>query len=230
AGAKIAADAQGRAIRENLQAFDALALAEDFGFLFADLSQIVHKPAEDFAATVRARILQHKAAEERKAREKAEAEARAAEQRRQAEELAAQRAESARLEALAAENRARLAAQVTGEQHPQQVLKAEPATADTTDRGAAANVSPRGGAMGAGQAAAAAPKADEPATLTLGMICLRLGFTVRAEFVADVLNVKPAAMPVKGRGLYTERQFALICAQLVSYVSAMAELHAGETV
>jgi hypothetical protein len=30
-------------------------------------------------------------------------------------------------------------------------------------------------------------------------------------------------------GLYTERQFALICQQLQSHVSGMAELYAGET-
>jgi hypothetical protein len=40
---------------------------------------------------------------------------------------------------------------------PQQVLKAEPATADATDRGAPDTRSPRVGAMGAGQAADAAP-------------------------------------------------------------------------
>jgi len=42
-------------------------------------------------------------------------------------------------------------------QAPQQVLKAEPATADATDRVEPANTIPRVGAMGAGQAADAAP-------------------------------------------------------------------------
>lgn len=42
-------------------------------------------------------------------------------------------------------------------QAPQQVLKAEPATADATDRGEPATASPSGGSMGEGQAADAAP-------------------------------------------------------------------------
>lgn len=44
-------------------------------------------------------------------------------------------------------------------QDDQQVLKAEPATADATDRSVPADASPRVGAMGAGQAADAAPAA-----------------------------------------------------------------------
>lgn len=73
-----------------------------------------------------------------------------------------------------------------------------------------------------------APAADEPATLKLGDICGRLGFTVTADFLAESLHITPAAMPVKGRGLYTETQFQLICRQLISHVGAMAELY-GET-
>jgi len=45
----------------------------------------------------------------------------------------------------------------TEEQHPKQVLKAEPATADATDRGTAADTSPGVGPMGAGQPADAGP-------------------------------------------------------------------------
>lgn len=46
-------------------------------------------------------------------------------------------------------------------QDDQQVLKAEPATADATDRSVPADASPRVGAMGAGQAADAAPAGDD---------------------------------------------------------------------
>lgn len=222
---KIAADAEARAVRANVATFQEKAAG--FEFLFADLGQIVHKAADDFAAVLQARIATHQAAEAEKARKAAEAEA----QRIAAAEQRAREQEAARIAAQqAAEAAAATARQVTAEQHPQQVLKAEPATAEATDRGPAANVSPRGGAMGAGQAAAAAPAVarDEPATLTLGVICERLGVTVRAEFLADTLHVKPAATPIKGRGLYTERQFATICRQLQSHVSAMAELYAGE--
>lgn len=48
-----------------------------------------------------------------------------------------------------------------------QVLKAEPATADATDRGTPASASPDGGPMGVGQPAAAGPTGDQrrgPAT------------------------------------------------------------------
>lgn len=78
-------------------------------------------------------------------------------------------------------------------------------------------------------AAAPAPLANEPATLKLGDICARLGFTVTAAFVGDTLHIKPAQAVGNRPGLYTASQFARICEQLVSHVSAMAELYAGET-
>lgn len=72
------------------------------------------------------------------------------------------------------------------------------------------------------------PSAEEPATLKLGDICGRLGFMVSAAFLADTLNIKPART-YGSASLFTERQFALICSQIVSHVAAMAELYAGET-
>ena len=48
---------------------------------------------------------------------------------------------------------------------------------------------------------------------------------VRADFLADVLHVKPAKVEGKRPGTYTESQFATICRQLQSHVSAMAELY-----
>jgi len=78
------------------------------------------------------------------------------------------------------------------------------------------------------RAPAPAPKADEPATLKLGDICGRLGFTVTAAFVGDTLHINPAQTVGNRPGLYTESQFARICQQLVSHVSAMGELYAGE--
>jgi putative phage-type endonuclease len=241
ANGKIAADAQARLMRGNLAAFTAA--AEGLGALFPDLRLLVHKAADDFAAVLNARIAKHQADEAEKARKAAEAEARrvaeaeergrqraaadlAEQQRQQAEaEAAAKRQADAALAAAAAP----ASKESTEGQQPQQVLKATPATADATDRGTAANVSPRGGAMGAGQPAAAGPAvAAEPATLTLGMICERLQFTVRADFLADVLHVSPAKVEGKRPGTYTESQFRLICRQLQSHVSAMGELYAGE--
>lgn len=201
AGGKIAADTAARVVRGNVATFQAEAAG--FEFLFADLGALVHKAADDFAALLTARIGTHKAAEA------------AREAKRQADALAAQQAESARLEALAVSNRARLAAEAQAE--------------------AAAAV---GVVASPGQYPAPAPaavketpalRADEPATLKLGDICGRLGFTVTSAFVGDTLHIRPAKAEGNRPGLYTERQFALICQQLQSHVSAMAELYAGET-
>ncbi len=72
-----------------------------------------------------------------------------------------------------------------------------------------------------------APAADEPASLKLGVICERLGVTLTAAFVADVLHVKPAK--TDGRAvLFRESQFPVICQQLQAHISAMSELYAGE--
>lgn len=74
--AKIAAEADARAIRANVAAFKDK--ADGFEFLFADLGHLVHKAADDFAALVTARIATHEAAEAEKARKAAEAAAAAA--------------------------------------------------------------------------------------------------------------------------------------------------------
>jgi putative phage-type endonuclease len=201
---KIAAEADARAIRENVTAFQAQ--AGGFEFLFADLGQIIHKAADDFGALVTARIATHKAAED------------AREAKRKADEAAR----------VAAEATVK-AAQDTSQPAPQQVLKAEPATADATDRGTPAIVSPRGGAMGAGPAAAAAPAVarDEPATLSLGAICDRLGFTVTGLFISSTLRVSPARTEKRG-SYYTETQFRHICRQIATHVEQMADTHEGQ--
>lgn len=239
ANGKIAADAQARLMRGNLAAFTAS--AEGMGALFPDLHVLVHKAADDFAAVLGQRITKHRADEAEKARKAAEAEALriAAAEQRAREQEAARIAEQQRQEQAAEAKRqadAALAAaaalapkEYAKGQHPQQVLKAEPETADATDRGPAANVSPRGGAMGAGQAAAAAPavvrRVDEPATLKLGTICDILGFTVTAAFLQETLHIRPAE--TQGRAvLYRESQWPLICSQLQAHIGAVCELHA----
>ena len=104
----------------------------------------------------------------------------------------------------------------TEAQQPQQVLKAEPVTADATDRGPAVIESPRGGAMGAGQAAAAAP-AGEPATLKLGAIGERLGFTLTEAFVSEVLGIKPSGKD-KRAVMFKESDFPRICDALSRHI------------
>ena len=272
ANAKIQADTQARGIRSNLDVFKQR--APGFEFLFADLGQLVHKAKDDFTLVVQTRIEHQIAAEERRvaaereriraeeqaaaraeserlerlaaenrARLAAEQEAQATEQARQTA-LALQRANEA---AAVAETTAALQAAANSEaQPPQQVLKAEPATADATDRGAVANASLRVGAMGAGQPADAGPaggglfhagvveavraqaaRLDEPATLSLGAICGRLGFNVSGDLLRDTLHIAPAKTDKRAM-LYTESQYQAICRQLVSHIGAMAELYAGE--
>lgn len=191
---KIAAEAEARAIRANVATFHEKAAG--FEFLFADLGQVVHKAADDFAALLQARIATHQAAEV--VRENA---------RRAAAEAEAQRK-------VQADQAARDAAEAATKAVQQ---AAAPATAPMAAAPVQAVSAPT---------AAAAPRADEPATLNLGTICGRLGFTVSAQFLADVLHVLPARAEKAGR-YYTDRQFGVICQQLQSHVSAMAELYAG---
>ena len=190
---KIAAEAEARAIRGNLAAFEVQAAG--FEFLFADLATFVHKAADDFKRLVVSRISEHKHGEELKAKARADAEA-----KRAADE--AQRKAAA--DALAAQQAA-APAPVAAPAAPAPAMRA-PATVKES----------------------LTPRTNEPATLTLGAICGRLGFTVTAAFVADTLHVKPTREE-RGARYYTESQFATICRQLVSHCSAMGELYAGET-
>ena len=86
---------------------------------------------------------------------------------------------------------------------------AAPAPKGVLDRGE----SPAGNAI---MAAAAAPKADEPATLNLGAISERLEFTVSAALMAK-FSFEGAPGP-RGSKLYTESQFDLLCFRLMAHV------------
>jgi putative phage-type endonuclease len=225
AQAKIAADGAARLVRANAAAFRDH--AEGLEFLFADLRDLVHKPHADFVALVQARVTTHRAQEAaREAQRKADEAARiAAAEQRAREQEAARLAEQQRQQAEAERQAAAALAQaskVTEPQHPQQVLKAEPATADATDRGTAAIVSPRGGAMGAGQAAAAAP-ALEPATLKLGVLNERLA-PVRIDAAGlSALGFDPVKVEA-GAKLYRESDFPRICAALVRHIGSVCEV------
>lgn len=66
--------------------------------------------------------------------------------------------------------------------------------------------------------------ADEPAGLSLGELNARLGWTMSAAFVAGTLGITPAG---KSRNaiLFTERQFAAVCRQLIAHVEAARVRH-----
>lgn len=71
-------------------------------------------------------------------------------------------------------------------------------------------------------APAPAPRADEPATLKLGTICDRLGFTMTAAFVADSLGIKPAKTEGQSK-LFRESDFGRIRAALHVHIDRVGE-------
>jgi predicted phage-related endonuclease len=233
AGAKIAADQQARGIRANVAAFKA-ATGDDRALqaLFADLGQLVHKAADDFAAVLDQRITKHRADEAAReaARQAAEAQRIAAAEQRAREE--AEREAQARIaeqqrQELERQQRVQHEALAQNDGVEVLTLPAAPLLAQDERRPLSVALASKPDApMRAREAVAAIrPAANEPATLTLGMICERLQFTVRADFLADVLHVSPAKVEGKRPGTYTESQFALICSQLRSHISAMGELY-----
>lgn len=224
ANAKIALDAQARNIRANVAQF--AQQADGLGFLFADLSTLVHKASDDFQAVIQARIAVHRAAEAEKERKRAADEAAriaAAEQRARQQEAAriaieaqraaaaAQRAEDERLQEaarIAAED-ARIAAHIARQQADEAAR-----VAPQTVRQVAAEVIARAADMT--QATEPAP-ADEPATLNLSIIGARLGFNLSAVFVGQNLGVHPVCAERSAK-LYRESDFQAICAALAHHI------------
>ena len=210
AAEKVCLDTRAREIRENLTHFRAAGAG--LGFLFSDLAALALRPADDFRTLVAARIEQHKAAEARKEAERQAAEAAriaAAEQR-------------ARDEAAAAERQRMEADARAAEQARQDEQDREDARRRALDLERQAATVPAPIKMQI--VPPSAPSQPEPATLNLGAICARLGFTVSAHFVGDVLGIQPAATD-KRASLYTERQFGLICERIAAHVRTLAATH-----
>ena len=210
AAEKVRLDTRAREIRENLTHFRAAGAGLEY--LFADVATLVHKPADDFRTLVAARIDTHRAAEARKEAERQAAEAAriaAAEQRARDEAAAAERQ---RLEA-----DARAAEQARQDEQDREDARRR---ALDLERQAATVPAP----IKMQIVPPSAPSQPEPATLNLGAICARLGFTVSAHFVGDVLGIQPAATD-KRASLYTERQFGLICERIAAHVRTLAATH-----
>jgi hypothetical protein len=113
-------------------------------------------------------------------------------------------------------------------QEPQHVLKAEPATADATDRGTPVMASPSVGSMGAGQPADAGPVAGADAaaitefpTLTVGQINERLyPVSITADGV-KLLGFK--AQQRKGAGVhFLVSDFPEICRAAADHLTTLA--------
>lgn len=254
AKAKIDANAIAATVRANLKTLDEL--GADHSFLFADKAQIVLKASDDFQTLVKSRISDHKAAEAAKeVKRQADADRAAAEKLMSAAYEAAKtrvgddRAYEVYLQFAGGHgNKVPMEKvndyisalgtlqpeQNTTERGTQQVLKAEAATPDATDRVTPAIASPGVGPMGAGQPADAGPAGNvvpmrpaaapvaapaTPPTLKLGQIGERLGFGLTAEFLKS-LGFEPAARD-KNALLFHESTFPLICAAIVRHVEAV---------
>ena len=206
--------------------------------LAAERAELERERAE--IARQRAEIEAAQAAQ-REAAARAEREAREAVERQEAQARAQADAEAARV---AADAELASLTKYTEGQDSQQVLKAEPETADATDRDVPAMASPGVGPMGAGQAAdaaltlatappchqtqvvaepvaapVAAPAPEPLPQITIGDINARLGFTVTAAFL-ESLGLKP--LETTGRAVrFPGEDWADIKAAIVAHVGGL---------
>jgi len=220
---KIEAESKARGIRANLAHFQKTAVGMEF--LFVDLQSLIHKSADDFEAVLAGRIrkqLDLVEAQEKQRQAEEAARIAAAEQRAREQEaarIAAEQAEAERLR-LANEEKARAVAAASTVETVVAVVAAAPNASIEQARLA---VLGRHAVQFAEQVdmQKAAIEA-EPATLKLGDIATRLGFTLSAQFVSDVLAIKPAK--TDGRAvLYRESDWRLICQALVRRIESVYE-------
>ena len=188
ANAKIEASAIADRIQTNLNALRDR--AADHTFLFADTAQIVLRQPEDVANLITARLAEHQA------KEAARLEAQR-EQIRREEEAKAERA------AREAYEKARAAVAAIRFPTPEPEVAAE---------------LPKPAAPVAQVVRQIRPAAQaEDATLKLGDICARLGITLTASVIEDVLGIAPAKVE-KASKLYRPSDFARICDALIAHI------------
>jgi putative phage-type endonuclease len=198
ANGKIAANEQAQLLRGNLGSFKTLAAG--YEHLFADLAALVHKPADDFATLVSARIATHQAAELAREADRAAAEARRVAQAAEAQRLKDEQ-EDARRRTLALEKQAELPQVVAIPMAP---------------------VAPEAAPVDLSGPAPAQPEPSEPATIRLGEICRHLGVTMTAEFVATTLGI-PHRATDKAAKLYTATDAKRIAMALAQHAMRKAE-------
>ncbi len=201
-------------------------LAGAHAFLFADTAALVLKEADDLTALVKLRIADHDKAEA----DKAEAlRAKIAEEERvKAEKAAAETVHLAQVEAdrkaeaIAAEERARTAADTKRKLEEQAASIAAARAAEAPAPAPVADTRPVI-TVELEESTDAPPVATTAPTLRLGQIGERLGFTVTADFVLS-LGFAPAATD-KAAKLYHEADFKNICAALCRHISAVSAQH-----
>lgn len=216
AAEKVRLDTRAREIRENLT--HCRAAGAGLEYLFADVATLVHKPADDFRTLVAARIDTHRADEAAREIER---------QRQEAERIAAaERRATAEAEArVRAEQEAMARKQREAEEAERLRLRDEQDREDARRR--ALQLDAQAKAAPAPIPTQPVSAAEEPATLKLGAICERLGFTVTAAFLADTLHVKHSATDKAAR-LYRESDWPVICRRLTAHINAVREVHASE--
>lgn len=167
--------------------------AEGYGFLFADLQQIIFKPADDFQLLITSRIDQHKKAEE--------------------EKLEAER------ERIRKEEEAKAAAKVVAEQAAQTVV--ETATQAVKEMVATGTVAIITSANDDGLKQTVIPAQEiifDDSTIKLGDIHDLLGFPITAKFIQE-LGITPAES--KGSTvLYRCADVPEICVRLIASINA----------
>ncbi len=202
ANGKIAADLDAKDIRAKL--VWCKETSAGFGFLFADLSQIIVKPMDDFQLTVTTRIDAHKktkADEEEALRVKI-----------QAEEEAKATAKAA------AEAKEKFDAEVAAQVVAKQPTEVATATVMQAEEISAVAPAPIRHAFSGSVASRPIPAPDTPPTLTLGKIATRLGFQLPAAFL-ESLGYAPAGRE-RSAVLYHERDWSDICDSLVAHINA----------
>lgn len=167
-------------------------LAKDHAFLFADTAQLVMKENDDLVALIKVRISEHQQAEEK----------RLAEER---ERIRAEEANKLR------EQREQEEAAELLRQAEEQNAKSEDAPHKlVTGDGGAAPLNP------ANDDHATPVIADTGATMKLGQIAERLGFSITAEFIS-ALGIEPKTRE-RNAVLYRESDFPRICDQLRDHI------------
>jgi len=239
---KIEASSAHLRLDKNLRTIDA---QEAYAFLFADVAVLVAKAPDDLALLIKSRIADREAKElqrqeaerlririEEQAKAQREADARAAETLRQEREAQAERDRAAEIERKRAQDEQNRIDRETKAEADR--LAESERLSKWVDNGKAVSVihaapAPAPAALAVvpfQRAAAQAPVANEPATLNLGAICARLGFTVTAAFMSEQLHIQPAAVDKTAR-LYRESQWPLICAALARHIAHVCELQAA---
>lgn len=216
ASAKIEADA----IADRIEANKRQLVETDSMSLFPDFDNVCTKLPDDFAALLSMRVNARKEAESKRLeaeRERIRAEEQAKAQRDAEAKIAAERAEANRIAAeeirrIDAERKAAALAEA-------EKLKAEQVEAakDFLEKNNPTEATTTGTAE---TPLTGNQETAQGATIKLGEICSRLGFTITAEFLAS-LGYRPVATD-KNAKLYAEAQFRGICSALVQHISNVA--------